>query len=1227
MAKTPVDAADGPAFVLKGRVVTMNGAFDVLPNARLCIDKGVIVHVLASGESVPAPFDAAPLVDTKGTIYPGLIELHNHLSYNAVPPWVVPKKFENRGQWPRHPDYRRLITGPASILGRTTGLIEAMTRYVEAKCLVAGVTTSQGISLASNADTRRYYRGVVRNVEHTDDAALPFAKTRVPDVAARDAARFRAQLGKSRTLLLHLSEGLDQKSRDHFHALEFAPDRWAIGPQLIGIHCAGLKDDDFDVLQSHGGSMVWSPLSNLLLYGGTADIRRAHKANVPIALGSDWSPSGSKNLLGELKVARILSDAMGWGLKSRELVAMVTSTPARMLKWHERLGSIAPGRLADLVVIGKASGEEYDALVEAREAEVELVVVNGWPRYGTPELMADFPSSEAFTVAGAPRRFNLEHAAADPLVRDLSLRDAERRLKDAMARLPELALQLEDPIASASLLGARDPEGDGKRWFIDFDHEDHGGQSARPQLPLDGVLTGFFPPVNASEPLSQILESMRLDPLTVADDDTWAETLAAQINLDPEIKRQLARAYGQTLPSTAPIPGGGVTPGVAAEEDGRTIRTLRELLEVPGRLALHDRRALVQHALTWIEDAYVHLPLKRAMHAVDPVQRLRLFGDRLSQTTPERMESEWEFHRELIGIFASLRDLHTSYLLPEPYRYFTAYLPFLVEAYEEKDQHDNLVTRYLVSKTAVDHPSFKAGVEVLYWNGSPIGRVVAANAAREAGSNPDARMARGLAGLTVRPLVKSMPPDEEWVTLTYRDLTGTRQELRRRWLVRDVREAMPEVDEGDPEAVARALALGLDVQTDLVNETRRALYAKGRPSGPTASSAVSAARAAKTARPQSSPWFEPVDSRMPWVFRAARLRVRKGEFAYIRIFTFNVPNADTFVEEFCRLLTLLPGRGLVVDVRGNGGGLIYAAEQLLQVLTPRRIEPQPAELATTPFMLRLSRRHAPSPLLPGFTLAPWIASMAQALQTGATYSVGHPITPVEAANAVGQRYTGPVALITDGLCYSATDMFAAGFQDHDIGPVLGVGGRTGAGGANVWSSQLLAALAGDEAGARLPHGASFTVAVRRTMRVGAQSGTPVEDLGIEPDERCRLTRRDLLDGNRDLLEKAVALIAAKPSYTFTFDVAPVARRLKAPKPRAGRPATPAERHVRVTMRTSNIDRVDVLGDGRPMLSHLLKPIKSTTTKTVRIPKTTRAVEALGFRRGVLVVARRWQLRK
>ena len=93
---------------------------------------------------------------------------------------------------------------------------------------------------------------------------------------------------------------------------------------------AGLLPEDFDVLAQQQASMVWSPLSNLLLYGGTARVDAARAAGVKIGLGSDWSPTGSKNLLGELKVASLYSQhALNGLFTARDLVAMATRDAAR----------------------------------------------------------------------------------------------------------------------------------------------------------------------------------------------------------------------------------------------------------------------------------------------------------------------------------------------------------------------------------------------------------------------------------------------------------------------------------------------------------------------------------------------------------------------------------------------------------------------------------------------------------------------------------------------------------------------------------------------------------------------------------------------------------------------------------------------------------------------------------------------------------------------------------
>ncbi|MEP6933985.1 MAG: amidohydrolase, partial [Nitrospirota bacterium] len=114
----PIDPLTGPKLALAGRVVTMDDAFTVNTDAVVFIDQGAIVAVQDRAQPAPAGFDHVPLVDTGGTLFPGLIELHNHLSYNALPLWnPVPKLFQHRGQWPGHPDYRKLISGPMTVVG------------------------------------------------------------------------------------------------------------------------------------------------------------------------------------------------------------------------------------------------------------------------------------------------------------------------------------------------------------------------------------------------------------------------------------------------------------------------------------------------------------------------------------------------------------------------------------------------------------------------------------------------------------------------------------------------------------------------------------------------------------------------------------------------------------------------------------------------------------------------------------------------------------------------------------------------------------------------------------------------------------------------------------------------------------------------------------------------------------------------------------------------------
>lgn len=512
----------------------------VLDDCVLYIDRGVIAAVQPAAAPPPAGFEAVTPVATGGTVYPGLIELHNHLPYDVLQLWQVPKRYTNRSQWGGTAEYHRLVTGPMTALGEDPQLMPAVVRYVEAKALVNGTTTSQGIALFSNAGARRMYRGLIRNVEQTDDSSLPEAASRIADVEAVNATRFLARLHQPHRLLLHLAEGTDARARAHFQALEFQPGQWAITDNLVGIHCTALTADDLRILADHGGSMVWSPLSNLLLYGQTADIAAAKQAGVLVGLGSDWSVSGSKGLLGELKAARLASTVAGSVFTDHELVAMATRDAATILHWDQKLGSLQPGHYADLLTIAGTAGDPYGALIDARDSDITLVAIGGTPRYGTTQLMqAILPTAqleEPGSTAPGDHLLNLHDDTTDPVVAGLTLAEATARLTAALTNLPS---------RTAPATHLRAGPTDTPTWQLALDEIRPTGAELRPRLPLresPGRPSGpavRAPATDQPDGLAA-LTALVLDALAATRDTDFIRALINESNLPEDYRNALA---------------------------------------------------------------------------------------------------------------------------------------------------------------------------------------------------------------------------------------------------------------------------------------------------------------------------------------------------------------------------------------------------------------------------------------------------------------------------------------------------------------------------------------------------------------------------------------------------------------------------------------------------------------------------------------------------------------
>jgi Peptidase family S41 len=601
---------------------------------------------------------------------------------------------------------------------------------------------------------------------------------------------------------------------------------------------------------------------------------------------------------------------------------------------------------------------------------------------------------------------------------------------------------------------------------------------------------------------------------------------------------------------------------------------LSEFLADVEPLSIEERQQIVDQAQVLMELLYVHLPLKRSMHAVDPVQRLRLLRRRLERF-PER-----RFHDEMIGIFIGLRDLHTNYILPAPFRDAIAVLPFRIEEYWEGDEHHYLVTGLA---PGFSDPQFVLGVEVTHWNGIPIDRAVDLNGDRNGGSNLDARHARGLISMTQRPMALLAPPDDLWVDLTY-VAGGETREIRIDWSVVIPPPTPTGVDPSDGGSPL-ARALGIDALAEAVRRAQKTVLAPD---------AIELEQVmGEGAEAPGAPDLAKV-STMPDVLEFRTVATSHGDVGYLRIRTFDVDEVDAFLAEVIRILELLPQSGVIVDVRGNGGGVITAGERLLQLLTPRTIEPERLHFINTPLTIQLTA-------LDG--LQQWQPSIEESVETGTTFSDGLPIFEghAEDCNRIGQRYHGPVVLITDALCYSTTDFFAAGFQDHAIGPILGTSGNTGAGGANVWTHELLAELLPGRQSPiqRLPRATSMRVAIRRTTRVGERSGDPLEDLGVVPEHIHRMTRRDVLERNPDLIADAAELLAALPVRALSVDTTPA-----------------ADDTAQLAIRTGGLDRIDVYVDERPRETFDV----TDGEHAVAVPQG--AIEVRGFAEGELAARRR-----
>lgn len=330
---------------------------------------------IRAGRIAPSARARAYRVDLRDHyVFPGLINAHEHLHINAVPPLPALEPFSNSYAWIRA--FQAHFDTPAVV--EALQVPKALRyRHGALKNLLAGTTcVAHHDPWHPALDAADFPVFVLR--DYGWSYALGWSEYGPP------ARQSFAATPDEWPWFIHLAEGTDAVAQAELEALH---ELGCLGPNSVLIHGVGLREQDIDRILARGAAVVWCPRSNRALLGTTLDPRRLYAAG-RLALGSDSRLSGARDLLEELHEAARLSE-----LSPKQLLALVTTHAARVLRLSGR-GDLLPGAPADLVIVEDRGGDAASNLIGIERSQIRAVVRDGIPR------VADLDFEEWFALAG-----------------------------------------------------------------------------------------------------------------------------------------------------------------------------------------------------------------------------------------------------------------------------------------------------------------------------------------------------------------------------------------------------------------------------------------------------------------------------------------------------------------------------------------------------------------------------------------------------------------------------------------------------------------------------------------------------------------------------------------------------------------------------------------------------------------------------------------------------------
>jgi cytosine/adenosine deaminase-related metal-dependent hydrolase len=368
----------------------------VYRGGKVAVDKdGMITCVGCNCVSRKATIVSCPT----GVISPGLINTHDHLLFTQnSPAGDTKERYEHRHQWrEKPPELDGHTKIPVPDIADDAGL-EDHIRWGELRFLLTGTTSTAGSGDApgflrnldkGSADEGLTQPAVINNTFPLSDSGGTLSVGSCTDYPGIDTMPASGAPYEA-----HVAEGINEFARHEFLCLSSTNDNGhdLVQPGSTFVHGIAMGAGDYAQLASDGTVLSWSPRSNSRLYGDTAVVTAADRLGAWIALGTDWTASGSMNLLRELRCADEWNQQrLDHYFSDEQLWLMVTLNAAYAIDMDDAIGLLAPKHVADIAIFNGAVSKDYRAVLEARPQDVTLVMRGGKVLYGDATLAAHIP--------------------------------------------------------------------------------------------------------------------------------------------------------------------------------------------------------------------------------------------------------------------------------------------------------------------------------------------------------------------------------------------------------------------------------------------------------------------------------------------------------------------------------------------------------------------------------------------------------------------------------------------------------------------------------------------------------------------------------------------------------------------------------------------------------------------------------------------------------------------